>query len=204
MEKDQTGVKIDFPVTIGYYEGFGDTEVASIVPGVEAQIPISDIWTLKPFGNLGGGKDYITSENSVIFSLGIKGNAVLPYKLGRFRNIFGASVKYGGYIPEGRGLEDYTTLSLGLDIVHPLFGLKIRDIGLNFGPFFIYYYHPLRLELERFEGDPVRIEHEYEIGFSVGTYEKIRILIVSFDRVSLSYRFSGEIKILKVSFEFPF
>lgn len=211
MKEEQWGIKLLFPVTFGVLgldvvDIIGnvislDASVLSIVPGVELQIPVRKDWVLKPFGKAGGGRDVSGGENAFIYAAGLKSSYFIPWK--DFTFTLGNEVSFDGYVPDGGEREDYASVAIGWDTRYPLW-FTLKGAETNIGGWLSYYYYFDELVFERPQTAPLAIGQEFEIALAFGTYEKIPIWFMKFDRIGLAYRFSDELKALRLVFEFPF
>lgn len=211
MTDEQWGIKLLFPVTFGVvgfdvFDVIGnvislDAKVLSIVPGVEFQVPVRKDWVLKPFGKVGGGRDVSLGENAFIYSAGLKSSFFIPWR--DFLFTLGNEISFDGYDPGGEERQDYASIAIGWDTRYPL-GFTLKSAETNIGGWISYYYYFDELLFEQPQGAPLAIGQQFEIALAFGTYEKIPIWFMNFDRIGLAYRFGDDLKALRLVFEFPF
>ncbi|MBW2173630.1 MAG: hypothetical protein JRF64_03105 [Deltaproteobacteria bacterium] len=89
-ENNNWGLKLRFPVTVGFFDfkardiissgSPDDIATIGVLPGVEFQFPVRDNWFLMPFSDLGVAKDLSGGEFAYIYSAGIKSRVVFPWK----------------------------------------------------------------------------------------------------------------------------
>ncbi len=211
IKGDQWGIKLLFPVTFGVLgldaiDNLGDVisldvSALSVVPGIELQIPMREKWVLKPFGQVGGGKDVSGGEFAFIYSTGLKSSYTIPWK--EFTFTLGNAISFDGYKPKDEKREDYSSISIGWDTVYPL-GFIFKGKKTNIGGWVSYYYFLDDLEFERPQRAPLAIGNQFEIALTFGTYGKIPIWFFKFNRIGLAYRFGEDLRAIRIVSEFPF
>jgi hypothetical protein len=180
-----------------------DQHTLAVVPGLELQIPMSPRWTLKPFADFGVGR-LLESPGTpaYIFATGVRSAVAL--KRGDYTFTLGNGLFYAGDASFGRSdLEDYGAIENGIEIRRPL-GLTLHGFEPDLGVYAIYYYYPKPLVFTRFLQEPLKISHQGEIGFSIGSATPLDLWIARDPRVGIGYVFGGGLSVLRVSFGFPF
>jgi len=80
---DRLGFRLLLPAAIGFEEET-DTNFSfgalAFVPGLEVQIPVNKYWALKPFAQLGAGKDSTGGDLQYIYGGGLRSLISLPWK----------------------------------------------------------------------------------------------------------------------------
>ena len=178
-----------------------DFKVFSLVPGLEFQIPLRRNWTLKPFGKMGIARNTSTDESALIYSAGLKSSLVFPWR--EFTFTLGNAVLVDGSKVSGKEYNDFTSLAIGLDAIHPL-GIAFRGQNTHIGGWIGYYYHLDDLEFEGAGGEPLRIDHEFEVALTFGAFKPISLGFLKCKRLGIAYRFSGDLRVYRLVFEFPF
>jgi len=211
IEDDKWGIKLLFPVTFGVLgldaiSDLGDVisldvSALTVVPGIEFQIPVRKRWVLKPFGQVGAGKDVSGGEFAFIYSTGLKSSYTIPWK--EFTFTLGNAIGFDGYKLKGENREDYSSISIGWDTIYPL-GFTLKGRKTNIGGWVSYYYYFDDLEFERPERAPLAIGQQFEIALTFGTYEKIPIWFFKINRIGLAYRFGEDLRAIRIVSEFPF
>ncbi|MFC1822972.1 hypothetical protein ACFL9T_09720 [Thermodesulfobacteriota bacterium] len=211
MLDDQFGIKILFPITLATADVDAinveeivlpfDTKIVAAKPGLELQFPLRPNWALKPFGKIGLGQDISEGNSALLYSLGLKSRYSFPFK--DFRLAFGAGISFEAYAPSGERQNDFTNIGIGLDATYPL-GLTLFGRKTHIGGYLAYYYYLDELEFDRIFRTPIEINDQIEVAMTFGVYDPIPILLFSFERIGLAYRFSEELKAISLVFEFPF
>ena len=210
MEEDQWGIKLLFPVTVASveedvnYEGipfFLDSKIAAVKPGIEVQIPLRSNWAIKPFGNVGLGRDLSEGRGAFLGRLGVKSRYSFPWR--KFQFALGAGVFLNAYKPKDQDRRDFTSIGVGLDAVYPLW-FKVKDRRTNIGGYVAYYYYIDDLEFERYRRGPIEIDDQIEVAATFGVYSPVRIVWWDFKRVGVAYRFGDGLKAIRLIASFPF
>lgn len=207
---DGWGLKLTLPVSFGVHE-IKVTEMGSeatrrlrtmtVVPGAELGIPVGERWTLKPFGELGVGKDFEGGDVAAIYSAGLKSLGTWPVK--DLTLSFGNSLGYSGSTTfDGRPSQGFTTLELGLDALRPL-GPTLwgRDVDASA---YLIVRRFFDLDFVVPEGETLEVRYLYEVGVTFGTRPRLKIWRLELPRIGVSYRFGDGLTSWRINFGFPF
>jgi len=209
---DEWGLKIVVPVSFGFYDFKFDqliegetpksVNTASIFPGVEAQIPVTSNWRLKPYANLGWGWDLSTGDGALIYAAGIKSLVGLPVA----RNVevsFGNQLTLAGYSPEGGSNQPLGVFVAGVN-VETVTEMKLLDRPLIFGTHLIYYYYFNRLRFPTADDPQNKISEQGQIAFSLSVKKAIDFSLFDLDRIALGYTFGGGVQGVSLFFSLPY
>jgi hypothetical protein len=209
---ERPGLKILLPALAGYYdydydkilEGElpGDAATLSFVPGLELEYVRSENWRLKPYGQIGFGRDFKNDEDALIYAAGLKSHYRIPYE-GRFRFAFGSKGIYSGYDPDNGSNQSLGVAAVGLDAIYP-WGLSLFGKQTNLANFLIYNWYIDSPGFEQATGDTESIAGEFEWGIALGFEQPSRLLGFRFERLGLAFRYGGDIKAIRLVTEFPF
>lgn len=206
-------LKVKAPVSIGIYDFEAtDTdgsnvsayqETLAVIPGLELEIPATDLWTLAPFGNFGVGHGLrMQRQYAYIYSAGINSRIALPWR-GNTVSI-GNGVAFAGNATFGRGDgENYVAIRTGLDFRRPT-GLRLFDQNTDIGLFAIHHYYPRPLVFKRFLKTPLTVRNQIEFGVSVGSPEPFEIFGIENPRLGVSYITGDGLDVFRINFGFPF
>jgi hypothetical protein len=86
------------------------------------------------------------------------------------------------------GNEAYLAIETGGEVRRSL-GFKIGDFEPNIGIYTIYYSYPHSLSFSRFLQEPLRVENQGEIGFSIGSEEPFEVWSYKNPRIGMGYIF---------------
>lgn len=207
LENHSWGMRITFPVSFSSYritalteldEFIEGAEVASIIPGVELQVPVGQRWELKPFAEYGIGRS--TSGNTeALFGTGIRTRGT--YMPGRARLMLGGAAAYKEPSTSRTELDGYSRIELGVDGQWPL-GSSVGRIRR--GGIYGIARQFFDLVLERVDDRPIELKNQYELGVSVSTEPAPRLWKVEFPWIGLGYQFGDVTHGLRLYLAFPF
>ncbi len=208
------GLKLTFPVSFGFHDLraviAGDDALRAnlrtvvVTPGVEFQFPAGRAWLLKPFAEVGFGKEISAGGDRVlVYSTGVR--ALLERPRGRYTCSFGAGAKRNGVsgIDGNRSTDELGIVEAGVDFRFPL-GVDIAGRPLDASVFLVGRRFVSSLVFEQIGQPPIEIESQYEVGTSFGTDPPIRIWGVKLPRIGLSYRTGDDLVAYRINFGFPF
>ena len=212
LDEHPWGLKLRFPVSFGVHEisamapsgGQLQENLATVsaLAGVEFQFPVGARWTLKPFAELGAGKDLDGGKVAVIYSTGL--DALLQVK--RKKTLFrvGAGLDYDGATLTGGGPSSgYTTLETGLDVRFPV----KRPLGkhqVDWSVYAIRRRFVKALTFSQLDGPPVELRNQNEVGVTLGIDRPWKLWLLRVDRVGLGYLFGDKLTSLRILFGVPF
>jgi len=206
----QWGIRLTFPVTAALSEfdltnfQLGHVRVAglSVLPGIEAEIPLAERWVLKPFANIGPGREFKHDSTAVIYSTGAATVYRLPLENG-WRSALGAKLAFAGY-DAGSESSRLAALTVGGDIEIPIdMELAGRPALLGMQLTGTVYFN--RLEFLLPDSAEKKVSAEMEIAFTLGVRKPVEFLGVSIDRVGLGFRRGSDgLKGLRLVGSFPF
>jgi len=214
IEDSRWGWKFHFPVILGHYQlessvstrGLDPSDLSldalSVLPGIEALVPLRSNWLLRPFAQVGYGTDLGGGASAWLYSSGVRSLAFWDH--GETRIAFGSSLTLGGNKgTSGLGSDSYASLDLGLEIQRPI-PLHLAGEPVDVGVYVAAYQFIGDLEVARFLTESLVTPRLYEVGFSFGTEEKVEILGLGVPRLGLGYRFGSGLRGLLLNFGFPF
>jgi hypothetical protein len=209
-DDERLSLHLLLPLSFGFHdfdflpENFSPDNFASFsfVPGLELRYGITDRWWVKPFGQIGFGKDFSGGDAALIYGGGVGTLYVIPVrrldiglggKLTMARqNIFGGGIDNG-----------FSMLELGLDLTHPLFtaGKGRRYDG---GLFFIYTPFVDDLDIIFAFPDQRRIRTLYQLGFHVGVDPPFDLRLFKLERFGITFLAGDSMGAIKLNSGFPF
>ncbi len=177
-----------------------DLQTASVAPGLEVQVPVSENWLISPFGHAGLGWDFNSSENSFIWGVGARSRAW--FGEGQ-RFLLGGELLWAGNRPNtAQPATRFSRVAIGGEYKWPIrwsaFGRR-----LNLLPRVVqtFYLDPADIDQPR---DTTRINRSTEIGLSLGLETPIVILGYPFVQGGVSLEFADGVKAIKLITAFPF
>lgn len=193
--------------TIGFYEFTSEAEdvgAVTAVPGLMLQYPVLDNWWLKPFGQIGVGKDFAGGDFVLIGGAGIKSLADFPLGNGIVWEL-GNSLTIADNSDSGQNISDqgFSMLEIGVNrrnpLVHQVFG---RQADLNL--FGVYTEFLNDFQFFQVEADDVRIRRLVKFGFALTAKEKFSILGLKFTGGGLDVTFGDNYFGIGWNTGFPF
>ena len=214
LKDNEWGLKLKFPVTVGIFDfkaidiiGDGlpdDISTFSFVPGIEYQFHANDQWQLMPYLNL--GLSTVVSENAsaYVYSTGIK--SYVDFTAFDHDLILGNRLFYAGYSQtDGDLSDDFAALETGLDVKID-WNVSIASYKTFLSLYWVNYLYFDDLRLFRYLADPVTIDAQNEVGFTVGAHSRDRFWLFDLEnaRLGLGYRFGDQLKVIHIVFGLPF
>lgn len=212
LEGRKWGLRLRFPVTLGFYnftiadvitEGLPSRlNTVALVPSVEVPVIVADDWFLTPFGGVGIAKDLGVGTSTFIYATGVGSLAL--FQLGKQDIRLGNRFVYTGYTTRRFDFEDdFILLETGLDVQRPT-GIRLWQQELATSLFGVNYLYVVSPQLIQQIEESLRLDTNWELGFTLGTVEPWKVLGVRFPRLGLSYRFGGNTTALRFIIGNPF
>jgi hypothetical protein len=204
-----------FPVVVGYDDlSRIDSDIIaallpdqlvslSVMPGLEFTYPISERWYLKPFIEIGGGRDFAAEETFGLSQVGVR--SLTRFELGeRWTLRWGNSLRWAGeYQFNSKDRNSFGIFDTGLDLRRRL-PWRLFDQPTDVGAYYVYERFLPRWSLGE-SADWSGITRElHEFGISLGITEGQRILGIPIRRVRIGYKQGGKLTGWTIGTEFPF
>jgi hypothetical protein len=174
----------------------------SINSTLEVEVPVNDVWALRPYASIGYGQVLNSSEYAWTYWAGIKSRVTLhagPTSTWHLIN----QVGYVGYTP-GKGKDDsFWPAMAGLEVSHPVGrtadGSRRWLLHWKVG----YTYFGDDVIFSRAPSAGQDITDEWEVGAGYGRRDgRIKIWFLSFDRLGIDYRTSSNGALSGITFFF--
>jgi len=202
-----------FPLAVGYenmgedndFEMWLPSELLSVsmVPGLEYFYQPRPNWLLKPFIQVGLGRDYVQHETTSIAIGGLRSIGNL-YDGELWDIAVGNSLQWAG--EELQHKEQYTSFSLfefGMNFKRKLpVRVLNRQLNMSFYTVWQYFYNQQNARYPLVK--PVDLENLYQLGFSLGLQRPYSILGVNVDTVSIGLSRGEEGYAISFGTGFPF
>jgi hypothetical protein len=208
--EEQWGLRLTFPVSAALAEfdltdfdlGRINAVGLSVLPGIEAEIPLRPGWVVKPFANVGGGWEFKRDTSAWIWSVGA--STLNRWTLGQTWLLgLGGKLTYAGY--SSRGVESVLgAVSIGGDLGFPI-EMQIAGRQAILGAQLVgtMYFNKLEFLLPGSPTDDV--SNEVELALTLGVRKPVEFLGASFDRIGLGYRQGSDgLKGVRLVASFPF
>lgn len=210
---EDTHWRVIYPVAVGYenigedndFEKWIPSEILSVtaVPGVEFFYAPDETWLVKPFLQLGLGRDFTQDKTT---SLLIAGSRILGdmYKSELWDITLGSSLQWAGeHMQHTDQYSSFAMFEAGMDFKRHL-PVKVFNRRLNMS-FFGVWQH---FFLQRNNNDPlakvVDVDNLLKLGFSLGLNKPKKVLGFKVDTVSVGLSFGKNSYALTFGTGFPF
>jgi hypothetical protein len=210
--EDQWGLKLVAPVSFGFYDFQFDQLVdgqtpkgvgtVSVFPGVQADIPATRNWRLKPYANVGWGWDLSGGPGALIYAGGIKSLVWAPIGSDSIVSL-GNQLTLAGYSPEGGSNQPMGVFVAGLNLETPT-ELRVVDRPLIVGGHLIYYYYFNRLRFPTNNDVQNKIAEQGELAVSLSVKKAIDFDLFDLDRIGLGFTFGHGIQGVSLFFSLPY
>jgi hypothetical protein len=204
-----------FPVVLGYDDlGQVDSDIIesllpdklvtlSVMPGVEFVYPVNENWYVKPFIEIGGGRDFSSKETYFLTQLGVR--SLTLFEIGEDWALrWGNTLRWALEHQQHSGdQESFGVLDIGLDLRRKL-PWALMGERLDVGAYYIYQRFLPRMNLGKAADWEGRTRELHEFGLSIGVQNGRKILGIPVTRVRLGYKKGGKLQGWTVGTEFPF
>jgi len=212
VEEDGIGLRFKLATTFGVYDYDFDSVLSgqlpdrlstfSILPGLEWEVPINERWTIRPYFDVGYGRELSGSTSALIYDYGVKSR----FRIARHHGVEFSlvnSLTAAGYQPSGEPNKPFGYFASGLDITIPteqrLFG---QEVSIGFTPVYYYYFH--RLRFSEFNDPNNSIREEFQLALSIVATKPWSLKLFEVDRIGLSLRSSGNVTGVSLFTSLPF
>jgi hypothetical protein len=212
LTEDEWGLKLVVPVSFGFYDfqfkalAGGQTPknvgTMSIFPGIEAEIPVTSNWRVKPYTNVGWGEDLTGAGGALIYAGGVKSLVWMP--IGKNSQLsLGNQLTLAGFSPEGAANQTMGVFVAGLNLETPT-EVKVLDRPVIVGAHLIYYYYFKRLRFPTDNDVQNKLEEQHEIALSLSVKKAIDFSLFDLDRIGLGFRSGGGVQGISLFFSLPY
>jgi hypothetical protein len=209
MEGGTVGVNLLAPVTVAAYHlnlhdlnEFNlheDVAAASVLPGAEVEIPMTERWRLKPFAQWGMGTEFSDPPlYATMYTGGVKSLYRFPgndYKVSLGNALFVAGYR----IRDGSERQGIGVFQIGLNAETP-WTMDLWNGPAYFNTHLIATSYRSKLAF----ANPEPVYREYQIGFSFRTARPVTFMGFGADTLGLGFRFANNVRGLSLYTEFPF
>lgn len=192
---DRWGLRLRLTGSFGVYdlrafEDFGLERIRTLafLPGVEFQLPLSRHVVLRPYVDVGFGRDLERHLSAYLGYAGVRSEFVFPWKT--------VTV---GFVPRleyatSRSSEDaldteYAGASVKSDVRHPLW-FRLGTAQPDLGVYFKAGYYMKKVDFELRDDDPTSIVTEFEVGLTTGSCPALKLWFIPLPRLSVGYRWT--------------
>ena len=203
--EEKWGWELLLPATVGLndFKSF-DAQVTTItfIPGIEAQIPVWGNWLLKPFAQIGVGKDFSGGDPSFIWGYGVKSLGNYPYKNMEFD--LGLGITYANHTQSGsRGDDGFTKFDIGVNTRWPTrLAVQGRQTFLNV--FLVYSEFVNDIELLLPLEENVDLERLFRLGITLEGRPSFMVWFIPFRGLGIDFSYGNDFRGIGITTGFPF
>ena len=209
--KDQAGLRLRLPVTLGFLDfraadvietGLpGKVDSVSFVPGIELEFTVAERWRLLPYVQAGLSTASESEVETDLFGAGIRAERVFP--AGEFEGLYAAVATYSRVSYHGDSLpnDDFLRLRNSLEFKRHA-GYSLGDHPVEYG-----FFATVDVYADPPTGPATGIDvprTQLETGVVFGTRPEWKIWKIPLPRVGLSYRFAGDLSAVRFVLGAPF
>lgn len=212
---ESVGWRFLAPVVLGYDDlGQVDSDIIeallpdqlvslSVMPGIEFTYPVRENWYVRPFIEIGGGRDFTAEETFALMQLGVR--SLNLWELGEKWTLrWGNSLRWAGeYQFNSEDSNGFGIFDTGLDLRLKL-PWRLLDQGTDLGAYYIYERFLPRWTLGETDDWEGRTRELHEFGLSFGVQNGRKILGIPVKRVRIGYKKGGQLQGWTLGTEFPF
>jgi hypothetical protein len=213
MEDGKLGVNLLAPVTVAAYhlnlhelDEFNlqqDVAAASILPGAEVEIPMTERWRLKPFAQGGMGSEF-TDPRLVAYMYTAGVRSLYRFRGDEYRVSLGNALFAAGYrIRDGSERQGLGAFQVGLNMETP-WNVPLWNGPAYLNTHFISTAYYSKLAFADPQPGQLSVYREYQVGFSFRTARPASLLGFGADTLGLGFRFARNLRGLSLVTEFPF
>jgi hypothetical protein len=213
--EEAPGLRWLLPVTVGYDDltDFGtdiierllpdELVTVSALPGVEWTFLASERWQLRPFVQLGAGRDFAEDETFAITHFGVRALGLFELDE-RWTLRWGHGLRWGGeYRFASDDTDGFGVLETGLDLRRRL-PFRVLGDAVDVGAYTIYQRFLPRWRLGTTVTGPIDARDLLEVGLSTGFERRRRFLGIPYQRLRVGFKFGPGFRGVTIGTDFPF
>lgn len=211
-DADHAGIRLTLPISFGFYDFDFDEllggstphslSTVSILPGVEANIPVTSNWTLKPYASVGQGREISGEASAWIYGTGVKSSIAMPFGNDSELSL-GNQLTLLGYSPSDAPRQSLGLFVAGLNLSIPS-SFRLWDRATNVDYHLIYYYYFNPLSFATWDNTENKISEQSEFGVSLRTRTPVSLKLFDIDRIGLAFRIGGGVQGIRLFFNLPY
>ena len=213
--EETPGLKWLFPTVLGYDDLSNvDSDwidallpdqlvTLTVLPGVEYIYPVSANWHVKPFVQLGLGRDFSSDETIAMTQFGIRNLSLFQF-FNDWELRWGITLRWAGeYQFNSNDRNNLGIFDTGLDIRRNT-PFTLFDTPVDMGAYYIFQRYVPEWRLSDAPDNKQEAVRVHEIGASLGLKRPHKFLGIPFQRVRVGYKEGDNIRGWTFGTEFPF
>ena len=213
--KETSGWKWLFPTVLGYddlsnvdsdwIDALLPDQLVTLtaLPGIEYIYPVSAYWHVKPFIQLGAGRDFTSDETIAMTQFGIRSLGLFQFT-NDWELRWGIALRWAGeYQFNSNDRNNLGIFDTGLDIRRNT-PFTLLEKRVDMGAYYIFQRYVPEWRLSDAPDNKQEAVRVHEIGASVGLKHPHKFLGIPFQRVRVGYKDGDNIRGWTFGTEFPF
>ena len=212
LEGRDWGLRLRLPLSVGLTEfdlgsgtALANLSTVALVPTVELIVPLDESWTLLPFAGLGaavqvGDRDLVGGDEALWLATGgLRARRWQPFAE-RYAFVLESDVRYDAALTRRNGLlGDWGSLAAAVEL-RRAFGAPRDGPRFEGGVYLqgIWFWDPVELEIAGVT--PSFVDHQREIGISLGSTSPYKVLGITLPRVFIGVRVGDGLRSLRLRF----
>jgi len=173
------------------------------LPGIEYIYPVSAYWHVKPFIQLGAGRDFTSDETIAMTQFGIRSLGLFQFT-NDWELRWGIALRWAGeYQFNSNDRNNLGIFDTGLDIRRNT-PFSLLEKRVDMGAYYIFQRYVPEWRLSDAPDNKQEAVRVHEIGASVGLKHPHKFLGIPFQRVRVGYKDGDNIRGWTFGTEFPF
>lgn len=207
----KVGIYLKAPVSVGldrfsYDDPLEAVDVDNIAslsvnPAIDVEIPINDIWSLRPYASIGYGSGFDSDDSAWMYWAGVKSR--VSFQAGRLNWALLNQAGFVGYTPNEGPDDAIWPVMIGAEFDYPV-GAALSD-----GDQLLLHWHALYtafgddVEMSSLPSADRPVSDQWEFGAAIRRRDSsIPIWFLHFDMLGLGYRFSSNGNLKGITFVF--
>jgi hypothetical protein len=210
-----SGARWLLPVVVGYddlsavdsewLEALLPSQLVTLtaLPGFEYVHPLSERWQIKPFIQLGGGRDFSSGESFAMAQAGVRSLSVFAVA-DQWTLRWGNTVRFAAeYQFQSDDRVSFGVFDSGLDLRRDM-PFRLFDKPVDIGAYYIFQRFMPEWDIGRAPDRKFETQNLNELGLSIGLKKKHKVLGIPFKRIRIGYKKGGSFSGWTFGTEFPY
>ncbi len=173
------------------------------LPGFEYIHPVTPRWQVKPFLQIGGGRDYSADRSFAMTQIGVR-NVNLFEPAERWELRWGNALRWAAeYQFKTDDRTSFGIVETGLDMRRDML-FQFLDRNIDIGAYYIFQYYLPEWDIGNAPNRDFRTRNLNELGLSAGFKDYYSTLGFKIRRVRIGYQRGGNFRGWRFGTEFPF
>ena len=211
----QSGYRVQLPIVFGYDDltNVGSDIIESLLPdqlvtltalpGIETIHPIAPNWQLKPFAQLGGGRDFTFGETFAMTHLGVRTRAQFEVT-DEWDVLLGTAARFAAeYQFDSEDSTSFGVFEAGVEGRREL-PFRVDGDAVDLGAYYVLQSFVPEWRIGRAPELSQNARDLHEFGLSFGFKRRDQILGLPFHRFRIGFKKGGSFQGWTIGLDFPF